>query len=74
MIMASVGCVGTVPDPQEIGPECSKIGVNKETLLLYCDDSKSEQHLPEAPYVSNQLIVELSKFKDTLRVYISFNV
>ena len=63
--MASVGCVSTVPDLQEIGPECSRIGISEATLLFYCDNSKSEQHLPEVPCVSNQLIVELSRFKDT---------
>ena len=63
--MVSVGCVSTVPDLQEIGPECSRIGISEVTLLLYCDNSKSEQHLPEVPCVSNQLSVELSRFKDT---------
>ena len=62
--MASVGCVSTVPDLQEIGPECSRIGISEATLLFHCDNSKSEQHLPEVPCVSNQLIVELSRFKD----------
>ena len=51
----------------ELGPECTKNGINVSMLLSYVLKTSTEscvQHLPEVQTVTNELVLELIRFKD----------
>lgn len=52
-------------DIEEMAPACTKSGI-KASMLLSWSDSDT-QHLPELDTVTNELVLELNKFKDRHR-------
>lgn len=46
-----------------VGPICSKNDITSSMLLSYVS-TKSRVHLPEVQTITNELVLELSRFKD----------
>ncbi len=49
----------------DLGPECTKNGINASMLLSYARKAEADVHrLPQVQTITNELVVELTRFKD----------